>query len=187
MTLPTEWLSRGLDRRASPPFGEGRPTPPADSRVRTERRRSLLHLSRAAPGSPKVGSRMVQGEESGGAERAAIPSAALRFGRPCDHAATSSSSSSSMTCPRYSSSQEWWTFLLCCSYVCPQCKRCSRPSNFSRCRSWTRLWTRPFVCVSSTWWPMSLLGRFSEVPDHAATSWGLANSRGASDSIHRAV
>ena len=43
--------------------------------------------------------------------------AVLRFGRPCDHAATSSYSSSSMTCPRFSSSKEWRTFLLCGSFV----------------------------------------------------------------------
>ena len=72
--------------------------------------------------------------------------AALPFVRPCDHAATSSSSSSTMTCSSSSSSAEWWTFLLCGSFVYPQCKLCSRPSKCSRCRSWTGCWRARFLC-----------------------------------------
>ena len=86
-------------------------------------------------GETPVGSRMVQERGGAGAGRAAIPGAALRFERPCDHTATSSSSSSSMTCPRSSSSTEWWTFLLFGRDVFPQCSLCRKPSKFSRCRS----------------------------------------------------
>ena len=75
-------------------------------------------------GGPVVAAVVGSGRGSGGAGRAAIPGAALRFGRPCDHAATSSSSSSAMTCPSSSSSNGWWTFLLCGSFVYPQCKLC---------------------------------------------------------------
>ena len=42
-----------------------------------------------------------------------VGGSALRFGRPCDYAATSSGTSSSMSCARSSSSTEWWTLLLC--------------------------------------------------------------------------
>ena len=69
-----------------------------------------------------------EGEGAAGRGGAAIPGAALRFGRPCVHAATSSSSSSSMTCPRFSSSIEWWTLLLC-GRTYPQCSLCSYAST----------------------------------------------------------
>ena len=93
----------------------------------------------------------------GGAGRSGrrLPGAALRFGRPCDHAAISSDSSSSMTCPRSSSSKEWWILLLRGSFVYPQCKLCSRPSKFSRCRSWGWFLTAR-CCASTGTWPTSL-------------------------------
>ena len=53
---------------------------PADPRaLYRAMRRSLLHQSRAAPGSPKVGSRMVRGGGGGGLRRAVL-------GQGCRHA-----------------------------------------------------------------------------------------------------
>ena len=52
-----------------------------------------------------------------------------RFGRPCDHAATSSCSPRSLTRMRlrFSSSSECGTFLLCSGDVYAQCNLCRRP------------------------------------------------------------
>ena len=38
-----------------------------------------------------------------------------------------------------------WTVLFCVQRQYPQCKLCSSPSRFFRCRSWTRL-TCPLLC-----------------------------------------
>ena len=61
MTLPRELLPGGLVPSGVASFGRVTHAP-ADPRALCEAtRRSLLHQSRAAPGSPKVGSRMVRG------------------------------------------------------------------------------------------------------------------------------
>ena len=73
-----------------------------------------------------------------------------------------------------SSSKEWWTFLLCGSFVYPPCKLCSRPSKFSRCRSWTRFLTAR-CCASTGTWPC----------DHAATSSQQVCWRRCLNSVHR--
>ena len=65
---------------------------PADPRVLCEAiRRSLLHQSRAAPGSPKVGSRMVRGGGGGGLRRAVLGQGCRRV-RGCPHGSSSRSS-----------------------------------------------------------------------------------------------
>ena len=74
-----------------------------------------------------------QGRDGGGARRAAALGAVLRFGRPCDHAATSFSSSSSLTCPDQFIDRVL-TFQLCGRDVYPQYKLRSRPQRFSKCR-----------------------------------------------------
>ena len=56
------------------------------------------------------------------------------YGRFCDHAATSSSTLTER-CPD-SVHRQSSCLLLCNRDVYPQCKLCSRPSKFPRCRSW---------------------------------------------------
>ena len=73
------------------------------------------------------------GRGGSGAWREEVPAAVLRFGRPCDHAATSSNSSSSLPCPDQFIDRVW-TFLLCGRDVYPQCKLCNRPQRlFDKC------------------------------------------------------
>ena len=52
-------------------------------------------------------------------------------GRPCDHAFQQ------YLCPRFSSSTAVGYSCYVCRDKYPQCKLCSTPSRFLRCRSWT--------------------------------------------------
>ena len=68
----------GLVGRRTCPLGRATHAPADPRALSRVIRRSFLHLSRAAPGSPKVGSRMVPGE-GGAVGRRRLPGAHLRL------------------------------------------------------------------------------------------------------------
>ena len=116
------------------------------------------------------------------------PSAVLRGRWPCcagRRLVSSSSWTRSLTCPLLCrSSTRWPMSLLCRLGGGPDVQK---TVVFRSCSSRT-MWTCPLLWTTGVW----RCRRFSSCGcerhcDHAVTSWGLANSRGASDSVHRAV